>query len=263
MLKKKQTRNSVLLGGPWELTRPGRNRTDEGNPAAMVQALELMDYSAGVLAESEHAVLATRNIAAPTGWTVLQATPASRVIATGQGAIGLLLLPENPVVKKGRLDSKVLESITTMATELRENSRVDLVVGISPWGQRAEQDFLSLAPPVLDLLLGSGPGSGLTGRLMHDGRTMWVRPYSKGKALNRIEIRELPDGSGSWKWTQGKNIVCSLELLDSGVRPDPTVTNILDSVSDADRDDHRDEVRAVYERALQFQADASKTSNMD
>jgi len=262
LLKKERNENGVLLAGPWELARPGSDRTDEGDPAAMVRALELMDYSAGVLAGSEHALLAAKNIAAPTGWTVLRTSPEYKLIRTGRKTIGILMFPEEAALKDGRLDATHLKAISSMAAKLRTD-RVDLLIGISPWGQRAEQTFLSSTPPVVDLLLGSGPGSGLTGRVMQEGRTMWVRPYSKGKALNRIEIRELPTRDKAWKWITGKNIVCSLGLLDSGVRPDPTITNILASGSGTDVKSHRDEVRAVYERALQFQPDPSKTSNME
>ena len=182
----------MILGGPWELSRPGKNRPDEGDPASLVQVLDLMDYTAGVLTENEHTMLSEAGVSAPTGWTLLKNIPVTRLVPAAPGTIGLIFLPQ-PAGKNGRLDSKQTEATKETIRDLKDRSGVSLVIGISPWGQRSEQDFLSSGGPLPDILLGSGPGSGMAGRIMDQGRTLWVRPYSKGKALNRIEILAIPD----------------------------------------------------------------------
>ncbi|HMB31665.1 MAG TPA: hypothetical protein VKN82_07565 [Desulfohalobiaceae bacterium] len=57
-------------------------------------------------------------------------------------------------------------------------------------GWNREQQFLSACPESVDILLGSNSGPTIRGKLTKNGQTLWIRPYSKGKAINIVRISD-------------------------------------------------------------------------
>lgn len=103
----------------------------------------------------------------------------------------------------------------------------DLVLGVSPWGKRLEGRFLQANPGSVDILHGSGPGGPLPFRLSEDNQTVWVRPYNKGKTVQRIDILTLP-GPAATSWEKGKNVRLQLIPLKESLPEEAAVTQALE-----------------------------------
>lgn len=72
----------------------------------------------------------------------------------------------------------------------------------------------------------------MSGSLAANAKTLWVRSYPTGKAVNRIDIMQFPDRSADFKWTSGDNIKWFLQTLLINVREDQNVAKLLTGISD-------------------------------
>lgn len=107
-------------------------------------------------------------------------------------------------------------------------NKVRLVVGLSGWGWLGENEYLMKNPKTVpDLLLGSGRGSGLNGRVLADDRCIWVRSYDKGRSICEIQIYEWPDRKNSFAWTVSKNYNTSSIGLNDTYKDNPEVAAVL------------------------------------
>jgi len=140
-----------------------------------------------------------------------------------------------PSLEKGS-DDLPPDLIDECATLIKENKeKADLVIAMSSWGYFKEKKFL--ANPVIgeaapDILLGSGDGPGMSGSLNANGKTLWVRSYPTGKAVNRIDIYEWPARSEDFKWSSGQNVKWFLQTLTEKLREKPEVLKLLSGISD-------------------------------
>lgn len=107
---------------------------------------------------------------------------------------------------------EMIRSIKNAAKALKPS--VKLVVGISNWGRRNELNFLTNTDPVLDILLGAGPGRGMKGELAGKGKhTFWTRSERNGKYMNVINILAWPSDTSGKQWAIGRNITDSIDPL--------------------------------------------------
>lgn len=140
-----------------------------------------------------------------------------------------------PYLEKGsdHIPADLLAKCAALFSEYRD--KADLVIAMSSWGYFREKTFLASAailetPP--DIFLGSGDGPGMSGSLAANAKTLWVRSYPTGKAVNRIDIMQFPDRSADFKWTSGDNIKWFLQTLLINVREDQNVAKLLTGISD-------------------------------
>ncbi len=112
-------------------------------------------------------------------------------------------------------------NIVAAAKTLQDQT--DIIVGISSWGREREEFFLTKAEPVIDVLLGSGPGSGMRGRIEGSGKTYWVRTLTKGKYVLLVDAYQLPGPAADHKWKQSDTIAESFVELDVRIPDDKDV----------------------------------------
>lgn len=221
--------------------------------AGLVKAYEALNYSAGAVGQEELARLARQGVAPPGGWLVLDPKePRTRLIDTPKGKVGLVFFPEvkglgdTPLetapgkegfslIPRARKEaSSTLEAeakaLAKAIKELREGGAA-MVVGISPWGSQAEADYLEGHRPDLDILLGAGSGVGFMAKPENNGRTLWMRTYTKGKAVYQIDVLAWPSGKG-FKWEEKKNYQSKALLLDDAVKPDPDMERLIHGLAD-------------------------------
>ncbi|MFW6235708.1 MAG: hypothetical protein ACOC24_02885 [Desulfovibrionales bacterium] len=104
--------------------------------------------------------------------------------------------------------------IDALAADLKGKS--DLLIGISPWGAQGERFYLENGNPRFDILLGAGNGPGLNGQLLNKGKTLWVRPYTKGQAVQKIEVLASAVKNPETAWKIGANMTfASLPLRET------------------------------------------------
>ena len=123
-----------------------------------------------------------------------------------------------------RVTQVLKQAATDAARELRPS--VDVVVGLSPWGERDELAYAREFPGIFDILLGAGPGTGYGVRSV-EGRTVWVRPPFDGRGVIRLDVLALPDKEGERQWREGVEYAYAAVELGSDVHADASVSNLF------------------------------------
>lgn len=202
---------------------------DAHQTAALSKVYSLLAYDIGLLTLAEAAHLRTLNVPPPTNWVVQSSQIETVLRSKGSITLGIVILPALAKEAQVNPPEALRKEIAAAANRLRE--KADLVVALSPWGIRAEQNLLETSPPSFDLLLGTGQGIGNTGRLMNKDALLWMRAYDKGKALQRVDIFTLPEkGASSFAWQQGKSISWTTIPLSEKIYSDPGILEIFNSL---------------------------------
>lgn len=200
-------------------TPPPRKRLD-----ALAKALDQLHYDLLFVTPFERGLLAKAGVRQRPGWRGSERLE-RHVLQSGNGPkVGVLLLPALASSARG-LPPALMREIAEAVQSLRASTR--LVVAMSPWGYTHEQEFLNSPGPLPDVLLGSGPGIGLVGQLSAGNRTAWVRSFSQGKSITRIEIMALPEHNSTFKWTEGQNIRMTLFGLTDHYQEDPQMLTLI------------------------------------
>ncbi len=145
--------------------------------------------------------------------------PLAEVLEVQGVRVGVVVFPDPPLFfEPGPGD---VAKIVAAARSLE--GQADIIVGISSWGRTREEYFFQQAEPVLDLLLGSGAGSGMHGRTEAGGKTFWVRTLAKGQYQLLIDIGKLPAQRGQAAWSKPGTINETFVELGVSYPDDPTV----------------------------------------
>mgnify|MGYP006275553933 CR=1 FL=1 len=229
----KEKHNALAVAGGYELSQPEHEAL---HTALQIfpSAFEELGYDFGALSRAEAQQLQTaspEHNTLPSEWTTFSFQPQTAVF-THQGLrLGLIVLPEADMSLSGtdQPDEEILFTKTNKTLQSL-NKSCDLTIGLSPWGWKQEKHFLASKASKPGLLLGSGPGPAVQGKLSADGRTLWIRPYSRGRALNIITIDD-PQEKG-WKegWKINTNVRHQFQVLDQTVPIDPDMENLLNSI---------------------------------
>ncbi len=161
----------------------------------------------------------------PAGFSIVDDDPRSVTLKTKAGEIAILFFPvgENP----GRTPSEdQYEEVLKAGRKLKFSA--DLVIGISPWGMKAEHDFLTRAQGVFDCLLGGGEGPAFAQSIngVAPG-VLWARSDVSGRAINVITIQELPPHGQPGNWLEGVTFKASLTYLEAKQTPDQGMVGIV------------------------------------
>ncbi|QGY41140.1 hypothetical protein GM415_13720 [Pseudodesulfovibrio cashew] len=193
--------------------------------AGLAKAYDLMKYDVAMLGRNEADFFAKAGIAPDRNRKTAEEEPFT-VIHTSEGAsVGFLRFPslgEGENIPSPKLIDRITASIKTK----RDN--VDLLVALSDWGWVGEREYLGQNPEyVPDILLGSGLGSGVVGRLLADRRCAWYRPYDKGMTVIEAQVLAWPDRTKPFAWSEPDNLR-SLSIGLGDQYPDnPEVSKIL------------------------------------
>jgi len=215
---------TLAVAGPWEFAPEVSAAPPE--PAklpAVAKAHEKLRYDALAVTPQEAAILSANKAALPKGAALLGDAPATAIVNVSGKQVGLVFFPM-PKDISAAVPDKLMDAAAKAAGELR--GKVALVVGVSPWGALDEEAFINAKSGAVDVLLGSGGGSGFASRTSKDGRTLWTRAYIKGKTINRLDLAALP-GAPGFAWKIGENFTAKVDPLDENFPQDPAVEAIL------------------------------------
>jgi hypothetical protein len=212
------------VAGAWEFAPEVSAAPPEpGKLPAVAKAHAALAYDVLTLSPQEVKILADNKAALPGGAVQLDQTPTTRVVTIGGKAVGLVFFPM-PKDASAPVSDKLMEVTAKAATELR--GKAALVVGISPWGALDEEAFINSRAGAVDILLGSGGGSGFASRTSKDGKTLWTRAYIKGKTVNRLDLLALP-GQPGFVWKVGENFMAKVDPLDEAFPQDPAIEQLF------------------------------------
>lgn len=204
LVRKVQPKNVPLLtlAGSCEFGREGLGSKDAESLKALLRSYALLGYDLGLLGGFELKEFSNNGLTPPDGWRHPSRAEFVR-LDRGGVRIGVILFPELPAgtpAAPGRVVSDI-EAILKA-----QRGKVDVLIGLSPWGLWIEKAYLESGADTPDLLLGSGPGIEVPGNILAKGKTFWIRPYAKGKTVSRIDLLDLPRGRTDFVWAENGNI---------------------------------------------------------
>nr|WP_321514266.1 hypothetical protein [uncultured Pseudodesulfovibrio sp.] len=205
--------------------RPQGTLPDQDGVLSLVKAYNLLRYDIGFISEEESHALAKAQVALGS-WQQSSTDAPITVLTLGTGdRIGFIRFPSLPQGEDIPNEEMVL-SVRRHIQSLQNDVR--LIVGLSDWGWIGENEYLIKNPEfVPDLLLGSGRGSGLNGRVLADDRCVWIRPYDKGRSVCEIQIFEWPQRKNSFAWNVSKNYNSTSIGLNDTYKDNPEVAAVL------------------------------------
>ncbi len=231
-MREAQKHDVLILGGAFEFLPTSGDKISNKKRIALPRAFQIINYDLGILSPNEMVFLQNSPSGILKNWIdCKEAQVQFKPLANGKKAAIIVL----PYLEKGT-DTISPDLIDKCATLIKENrEKADLVIAMSSWGYFREKKFL--ANPVIgetppDILLGSGDGPGMSGNLAANGKTLWVRSYPTGKAVNRIDILQWPERSNDFKWSSGQNVKWFLQTLTDKLREEPEVAKLLNGISD-------------------------------
>ncbi len=216
----------MLVGGGYELLR-GSETVSSDKLKAMVRVMEMLDYDIGLLAPEESSALTEAGLPFPVGWQAVDKVNYEIVKTKGGYSVAIVYFPilakneQQPSGKSVQAIGRIIEKMRTEA---------DLVIGMSVWGFKAEHGYLKMDTEHPDILLGSGPGMGLTGKIEAQGKTAWIRPYSLGKAVNMLEVLKFPKAANNFIWTEGENMHAMVKGLTEKIAENQEVRSIFGTI---------------------------------
>lgn len=145
-------------------------------------------------------------------------------LQTPSGVVAVLLLPAIDPAKPA--PPALVGAVLDQARQARINA--ELVVAVSPWGLAEEKELLAKARGAIHLLLGAGPGTGLRGLVLDEGRVAWVRGFERGKSLAVVTVPVLPGAGRDAKWLENDSISCESLPLDDSVASDQEVDALFE-----------------------------------
>ena len=218
--------HTLRIAGPYELAKwPPARPLDAERVKPLIRGYELLAYDLGVLGTSEASALPLLAKDQPQTWLRADSHPHIHPMTTAMGSVMAVVFPT--LQPDGTPSESMLSELVTTLTDLRHSHPKALLVGISSWGREHERRFLDDHEGRCDILLGSGPGPGLTSVFSSHAKTLWTRAYTKGRTVNKIEIREFPSPSASFNWKNGRNISTKLLVLGEKIQDNPAMDAIL------------------------------------
>jgi 2',3'-cyclic-nucleotide 2'-phosphodiesterase (5'-nucleotidase family) len=214
----------LAVAGAWEFAPEISAAPPQPEKLPAVAAAQArLGYDAGAITPDEVRTLTAQKAVPPPGFTVLGSEPATKLVTVAGKSVGLVFFPM-PKDISAPVPEKLLAATARAAAALR-GQQVALVVGVSPWGALDEEAFINTHSGAVDVLLGSGGGSGFPARTSKDGKTLWTRAYIKGKTVNRLDLLSLPTGNG-FTWKDG-TYKAQVTALDAAYPQDPAIESLF------------------------------------
>lgn len=193
----------------------------------MARAYDLLRNDLVFVTPYERAVMAKAGMPPRPSWHGSDRLEQHLLGADAAHRIGVILLP--PLPESAALSRTLAQQVEDAVRSLR--TRTKLVVAMSPWGYAHEQELLKMTGQPPDILLGTGPGIGLIGTIAAGGRCLWIRAYTQGKSVSRVDILSWPDyANPNFKWTEPQNIRMTLVGLTDHFQEDPQMLSLMQSL---------------------------------
>ena len=211
----------MTIAGPYELMRPREKQLNSKKRTILSKVFAALSYDLGVLAPEEGKLFSQPD--ALPEWLAVGGDPKTAVLTVMDRSIGVIALPH---FGGGQDWDRFIQDLQPKISSLRMQS--DLLIGVSSWGFNLENHFLTGPDSGLDILLGSGPGPAFRGKLMNHNNTLWIRPYSRGRALNTITIPNFK--ATSWLiagWKLNSSITTGIAMIRGNMPEDPAVSAII------------------------------------
>jgi hypothetical protein len=216
------------VSGGFEFLPESGKQPDQAKLQALAKAYGMINFDLGLLTPGEAGAMRKAGVNLPGQWITAEAVTQTQLPLPGGGAVGFVLFPPlTPTEKEAPKD--LIAQISKAVETQRKKSNI--VVGLSPWGYFVELLYLRSNDAVLpDVLLGSGPGPGFKGMVAGEGRAYWMRAYSLGKALNRLEVLAWPKREAGFRWSDDMDIRSLNVGLTDQFKEDPAIAVLFEGM---------------------------------
>ncbi len=215
----------LFVSGGWEFVRPNGIPSTSKQLSGLATSYNIMNYDIAFLGKQEAEILKKYGVTADNGRKTSEQSPFSAITMDSGASVGFLRLPSLNTDDDTPSNSLV-KKISRLVKMYRP--KVQLLIGLSDWGWLGERDYLAKAPKDMpDILLGSGSGSGVNGRIEADGRCVWVRPYDKGRTVSEVQVFTWPDRTKPFTWNTPEKITILSVGLGDQYQDAPEVSAIL------------------------------------
>jgi len=215
----------LLVSGAWEFMRPAYDPEPARTLTDLNKAFNAMHYDVGLLSAQEAETLRENGVVLQSWRKSAKEEPFTVVKIRDGRKVGFLRFPSLP----DGTDEAPQKLIARLSRQIRENrDKVDLMIGLCDWGWVAENAYLKSNPEyVPDMLFGSGGGSGINGRVLADGRCLWVRPYDKGRSISEVNVLQWPKRENSFAWDEAKNYTSASVGINDSIKDDPEINALF------------------------------------
>lgn len=156
--------------------------------------------------------------------------PITEVFRAGSMVAACVFLPAGTDENGGPTPEQVLAA---QAAAREAAPKADVVIGISPWGMRAENFLAPSLAGYFHIILGGGVGIAVPGQASGGAGVpgpLWVRSDRRGRAVTVVDIFSLPvAGSG---WLDGIHFSSRLVFLEPELPRDPAVERDIAGLRD-------------------------------
>lgn len=214
---------TLRLGGGFEFLSLAGEPASAYAPRNIFALYEALGYDYGLINSEEIAWLEKLGLSLPPEWLSLSRDARVEMLVKNSATVALIVFPYEKGLSDptyARFEPKILKAAQTARQD------ATIVIGLSLWGAAYEESFLQRNPDALDILLGSGPGRGFSGRQNAPGQTIWVRPYTKGATVAMIDILILPGAEGG-HWALGMDVMAASHSLYDSIPSSLTVLELM------------------------------------
>ncbi|NLV96882.1 MAG: hypothetical protein GX043_06055 [Desulfovibrionales bacterium] len=212
----------IIVAGGHEFLSPDKAKDSPGIMTRLLAAYSQLPYDIFLLAPTDEQSIIQNYLSPNPSWHGPLTQPQVVSHKVQDGTIAFVLFPDK---QSHSLTGN--KKLGNFIRNLRDTKEYNLIVGISSWGSDQEENFLAAEPNTVDILLGSGDGPGYTGLYLQENAALWVRAFSKGKAVSTITIPSLPAPQEKVIWEPEETIFTKTETLDHSIPLDDEMHTLL------------------------------------
>lgn len=174
----------------------------DARAANVLAAYKSMQPQGVYLSQAAQSWFAQHRQRVPQAFVPVGDEPQTRVYDSAGKKIGVVYFPRLKAAASAGQNGGTPLDISQAARRVLEageklRPKVDLLIGISPWGIDAEQAFVPLSSNLYDIILGGGRGYGFPSASfssmdLNGYAPLWSRPIGRGTALNIIRVYTWP-----------------------------------------------------------------------
>ncbi|CAK7049724.1 MAG: hypothetical protein DELT_00987 [Desulfovibrio sp.] len=226
----------LVLAGPNEFADDSRRTTDlpaDNKLHALHGAFSRMPYTAVYLTPRTADRFAELKLPALPSGVVVSAKPVVEYYRAGDLTVACVFFPAG-AQEHGKPTQEQYSDVMMAAAQAAKNA--SLIIGVSPWGMHLENALMY--GPLFEQfhgIFGSGEGIAIPGQAMNANGVagpLWVRSDRRGRAVNVLDIYEVPAGEFGKRsaWIDGIHFSSRLVFLEKDLPEDEEVKKIIETV---------------------------------
>ena len=219
-----------LTSPEWNKNAPINLHNESQKARRLVTGHSRLGTSVGYLLPEESDWLIEYAGKIPPGFQKVASEPVSTILSTPHGKVGIVLFPKG-TENNGLPSEAQIQAVLDTGKSLRD--KASLIIGISPWGNVGEYRFIPKADGIYSILFGGGNGLSYTySTEFSTSSLLWVRSEFQGRAVNFLDIYEMPAPGHLPSWQEGISFIAGQTFLFLRLPPDQGMEKAIGKSAD-------------------------------